>query len=88
MLALRAATRKAVQVASARPSAALLSTGRLATAQADSLLTIGTRDIFDSDHDMFRESARKFFEEEVVPFHPQWEKDGEASAWVCAPGEP
>lgn len=29
-------------------------TGRKLACQADSLLAIGTRDIYDSDHDMFR----------------------------------
>jgi len=46
-------------------------------AMADSLTAIGTRDIFDSDHDMFREMARSFFQNEVVPFHAEWEKAGE-----------
>eukprot|EP00501_MAST-03F_sp_TOSAG23-6_P002080 GSMAST32.ASY1.ANO1.2173.1 assembled CDS len=46
-------------------------------AQASKLTDIGTRDIFDSDHDMFREMTRSFFENEVVPFHSEWEKDGQ-----------
>ena len=44
---------------------------------ADSLTQIGTRDIFDSDHDMFREMTRSFFQNEVAPFHAEWEKAGE-----------
>ncbi|NWI15151.1 ACADL protein, partial [Crypturellus soui] len=40
---------------------------------------IGTRRIFSSEHDIFRESVRKFFQEEVVPFHDEWEKDGQVS---------
>ena len=36
--------------------------------------------------DMFREMARKFFEDEVVPHHEQWEKDGQVSRelWLKA----
>lgn len=40
---------------------------------------IGIRRIFSSDHDIFRESVRKFFQEEVVPHHSEWEKAGEVS---------
>lgn len=46
-------------------------------AMASSLTAIGTRDIFDADHDMFRELARSFFENEVAPFHAEWEAAGE-----------
>ena len=35
---------------------------------AGSLLDIGTRRIFTEDHDLFRESARKFFDEECKPY--------------------
>ena len=34
------------------------------------------RTIFSSDHELFRDSVRKFLEQEAVPFHAQWEKDG------------
>ena len=34
------------------------------------------RTIFSSEHQQFRESVRKFLEQEAVPFHAQWEKDG------------
>jgi alkylation response protein AidB-like acyl-CoA dehydrogenase len=34
------------------------------------------RTLFNSDHDMFRESVRKFIEKEIAPYHAQWEKDG------------
>eukprot|EP01006_Ploeotia_vitrea_P060781 TRINITY_DN76542_c0_g1_i1.p1 TRINITY_DN76542_c0_g1~~TRINITY_DN76542_c0_g1_i1.p1 ORF type:complete len:427 (-),score=56.77 TRINITY_DN76542_c0_g1_i1:74-1225(-) len=37
---------------------------------------IGSRNVFDSDHDTFRASVRRFFEERVVPFHKEWEKQG------------
>ncbi|MCP4411080.1 MAG: acyl-CoA dehydrogenase [Gammaproteobacteria bacterium] len=35
------------------------------------------RTVFEPEHEQFRDSARKFFEAEAVPFHPQWEKDGQ-----------
>ncbi|KAM9629391.1 long-chain specific acyl-CoA dehydrogenase, mitochondrial [Morphnus guianensis] len=54
-------------------------TKRPEPSSAKSLTDIGTRRIFSSDHDIFRESARKFFQEEVLPFHTEWEKDGQVS---------
>ena len=33
------------------------------------------RDLFSSDHEIFRDSVRAFVETEMVPFHAQWEKD-------------
>uniref|UniRef100_A0A8C4TTT8 Acyl-CoA dehydrogenase long chain n=1 Tax=Falco tinnunculus TaxID=100819 RepID=A0A8C4TTT8_FALTI len=54
-------------------------TKRQEPSSAKSLIDIGTRRIFSSDHDIFRDSARKFFQEEVLPFHAEWEKDGQVS---------
>lgn len=34
------------------------------------------RDLFDSDHDAFRDTVRRFVEAELQPLHHQWEKDG------------
>jgi long-chain-acyl-CoA dehydrogenase len=34
------------------------------------------RDLFQEEHEMFRDTVRKFVEKEVVPYHAQWEKDG------------
>ena len=34
------------------------------------------RKLFSPEHDMWRESVRRFVEKEIVPFHDQWEKDG------------
>ena len=34
------------------------------------------RDIFEADHDAFRDSVRAFCEKEIAPNHDQWEKDG------------
>mgnify|MGYP000586016779 FL=1 len=37
------------------------------------------RTVFESEHEMFRDSFRKFLEAEAVPYHAQWEKDGQVS---------
>ncbi|KAM9836227.1 long-chain specific acyl-CoA dehydrogenase, mitochondrial [Aulostomus maculatus] len=55
---------------------------RLETCSAKSLMDIGTRRIFNEDHDLFRQSVRRFFEEEVVPHHKEWEKAGQVSREV------
>jgi alkylation response protein AidB-like acyl-CoA dehydrogenase len=34
------------------------------------------RSIFSAEHEMWRESVRRFVEKEIVPFHAQWEHDG------------
>ena len=53
-------------------SQASQSSYRKSTAQANTMTEIGIRDIFNSDHDILRESARKFFNEEIKPHHDQW----------------
>lgn len=54
--------------------------------KTDTLLDIGTRQIFNQEHDMFRTMARKFFDDEVKPFHADWEKMGMVSrdVWLKA----
>uniref|UniRef100_A0A2K6FYK9 Long-chain specific acyl-CoA dehydrogenase, mitochondrial n=1 Tax=Propithecus coquereli TaxID=379532 RepID=A0A2K6FYK9_PROCO len=52
---------------------------RLETPSAKKLTDIGIRRIFSSEHDIFRESVRKFFQEEVIPHHSEWEKAGEVN---------
>ena len=44
------------------------------------------QDIFEEEHKLFRETVRKFVEREVVPYHEQWEKDGQVSKelWLKA----
>lgn len=44
------------------------------------------RTLYDSDHDMFRDSLRKFIQAEGMPNHEQWEKDGMVSdeIWLKA----
>jgi len=34
------------------------------------------RELFNSDHEVFRDTVRKFVENEIAPFHAQWEDDG------------
>ncbi|XP_045711097.1 long-chain specific acyl-CoA dehydrogenase, mitochondrial [Phyllostomus hastatus] len=52
---------------------------RLESPSAKKLTDIGIRRIFSSEHDIFRESVRKFFQKEVIPYHAEWEKAGEVS---------
>ncbi len=44
------------------------------------------RDIFDAEHDAFRDLVRTFLTKEVVPFHEQWENDGQVDreVWKAA----
>jgi acyl-CoA dehydrogenase len=44
------------------------------------------RTIFSSDHEVFRDSVRKFVADKITPYHEQWEKDGQISrkAWLQA----
>jgi len=35
------------------------------------------RTLFQPEHEQFRESVRKFYETHAVPYHAQWEKDGQ-----------
>jgi alkylation response protein AidB-like acyl-CoA dehydrogenase len=44
------------------------------------------RNVFDSDLDLFRDMVAKFLEQEAVPYHEQWEKDGQVSRelWLKA----
>ncbi|XP_067275700.1 long-chain specific acyl-CoA dehydrogenase, mitochondrial-like [Pseudorasbora parva] len=55
---------------------------RLETCMAKTMMDIGTRRIFSEEHDLFRQNVRRFFQEEVVPYHTQWEKAGEVSKEV------
>ncbi|XP_060594603.1 long-chain specific acyl-CoA dehydrogenase, mitochondrial-like [Ruditapes philippinarum] len=55
---------------------------RVEVQQSSKLTDIGTRKIFSEEHDIFRQSVRRFFEEEVAPHHAQWEKDGQVSREV------
>ncbi|MCK0537912.1 acyl-CoA dehydrogenase family protein [Alcanivorax quisquiliarum] len=38
------------------------------------------RTLFTSDHETFRDTVRRFLENEAVPHHEQWEKDGQVPA--------
>jgi alkylation response protein AidB-like acyl-CoA dehydrogenase len=44
------------------------------------------RNLFDFEHEMFRQSFRRFVETEVVPYNEQWEKDGQVARelWLKA----
>lgn len=44
------------------------------------------RTLFSADHEAFRDTLRKFLEKESVPYHAQWEEDGQVSRelWLKA----
>jgi len=44
------------------------------------------RDIFEAEHEAFRDLARTFVAKEIAPFHEQWERDGQVSrdVWLAA----
>ena len=44
------------------------------------------RTLYDSDHEMFRQSVRKFIETHAIPNHETWEKEGMVSdeVWLGA----
>lgn len=46
-------------------------------------MTMLSRQIFSPEHELLRETTRRFFEREIVPFHRDWEKAGVAprSIW-------
>jgi long-chain-acyl-CoA dehydrogenase len=64
------------------PSSKSFCTSRPEPQVAESLLQIGTRRIFDHDHDMYRELCRNFYKEKVTPFEKDWEADGHVSREV------
>ncbi len=45
-----------------------------------------SRTIFGEEHELFRESVKRFIDKEIAPHHAQWEKDGQVSreAWLAA----
>mmetsp|Transcript_10948 Transcript_10948/g.17844 ORF Transcript_10948/g.17844 Transcript_10948/m.17844 type:complete len:427 (+) Transcript_10948:78-1358(+) len=81
-----------------RPMMGLLAASKLSTATmeatstrpepqvASNLLQIGTRRIFEYEHDQYRELCRRFYEKNVIPFHSEWEKEGQVprSLWTDA----
>ena len=44
------------------------------------------RTLFNGDHEIFRGTVRRFVDNEIAPFHAEWEKDGKVSreAWTKA----
>jgi alkylation response protein AidB-like acyl-CoA dehydrogenase len=44
------------------------------------------RDIFEAEHEAFRDMVRTFIAKEITPFHDQWESDGQVSrdVWRAA----
>merc|ERR1711931_54134 len=52
---------------------------RPATAQMGTMLDIGSRNIFNSDQDMFREQVRRWMRERLAPQQVPFEEDGQPS---------
>uniref|UniRef100_T1JLT5 Long-chain-acyl-CoA dehydrogenase n=1 Tax=Strigamia maritima TaxID=126957 RepID=T1JLT5_STRMM len=54
--------------------------------QSDSFLDIGTRQIYEEEHDIFRQMVRKFFKDEVKPNEDKWAKAGQVDRelWLKA----
>jgi len=44
------------------------------------------REIFEPEHESFRQTVRSFLDKEVMPYHEQWEKDGvvDRAVWTKA----
>ncbi|MEY3604314.1 MAG: acyl-CoA dehydrogenase family protein [Burkholderiaceae bacterium] len=44
------------------------------------------RELFSDDHELYRQTARRFLEQEVAPHHDQWEEQGyvDRSVWLKA----
>ena len=40
------------------------------------------RTIYQEDHEIFRRSVQRFIDDEIQPYHAQWEKDGIVSREV------
>jgi len=55
------------RVSSVLRTAARAYSGRPEPCQVDNMTQIGARRVFTEEHDMFRESVRQFYQEEVVP---------------------
>ena len=49
---------------------------RLPPCQMPSMLDIGSRSIFDEDHDIFRASVRRFMRDHLAPAHKWYESQG------------
>jgi alkylation response protein AidB-like acyl-CoA dehydrogenase len=49
-------------------------------------MTAMPRDLFGEEHGIFRDSVRRFVDEEIMPNHDKWEKEGQISreAWLKA----
>jgi acyl-CoA dehydrogenase len=46
------------------------------TSSAPAAALAGPRTVLTTDHELFRDQVRRFFERHVVPHHRQWERDG------------
>ena len=49
---------------------------RLPPCQMPNMMDIGSRTIFDEDHDIFRSSVRRYMRDELAPNHKHYEEQG------------
>ena len=49
---------------------------RLPPCQMPNMMDIGSRSIFDEDHDIFRSSVRRYMRDELAPNHKHYEAQG------------
>ena len=52
---------------------------RLAAAQMGSMLDVGARSIFNTDHDMFRSQVRRWMRDRLAPLQASFEENGQPS---------
>lgn len=86
--ALRVTSSRAAVGRTARSLAKRMYSARLDpwASKNDNLTAIGTRSIFNEEHDQFREMCRKFLETEIKPNHDSYEANGivPREAWLKA----
>ena len=87
MNVLRSATRTAhvaVRSHNAARTVARAYSGRPEPCQVENMTQIGTRRVFTEEHDLFRETVRRFYEEEVMPYvvNPTCMASGVHSVWL------
>ena len=82
----KVATRRAALSAAYSTARPMLQEFRTEPHSSERLTDASTRRIFNEDHDMFRETCRNFVDNEVMPYHDEWEKQGhvDKECWLKA----
>ena len=76
------ATRKSFRPLFSRALSAAAGSSRPEPQVAADMLQIGTRRIFEHEHDMYRQMCRDFYRDKVLPHNTEWEKRGYVSREV------